>query len=617
MKYLLIGILSFVSLSCLLTACQEQTSWQEYYDLAVQSASAKEYEQAVSYYKEAIVSAPKATESYIGLADTYLAMEDLDDALDTLRIGMKKTKDKQLEARMTEVEKMKEPEYLMDYLDMTVDEVAAIWGDDFVFEDGLYMGGSKGFYYEDWRVPIEFFFTDYEETGEDIRQQSIELIDVWETEGITQNYMITDELPFSLTYPQLDDYGLGGELEEAFDLIDGSICFSSLEDELYVAYGWSVEQEKDPYMDTPSCVEIRRTNQDRETGPKRSWQQLYRNCIREYTGEYASELSVDTKVSRDRLRCSLIYLNDDDIPELWITGFLGLETGWLCTVSDGRLQKIEISQYKISYVERGNLLYSTDLAGDGLGSEQILSIEDGQFEVSFHAEYLADYYWKDGEEIYYEDYQRLLSNVFPMDDAITLEYETDGYTYDEIVSELRHSARGEMDWRSLYRSCIDEFMWEISDGYENLNDSMTHSYFHLLYLGSDSIPELWISSGFGYAGGRLYTVIEGEVVFADTNETSISYIERENRLLDSGGRMGFYYDEIYTIYDGQLVNMARGEISDEGGQENSYEWDGQSVSEADYQAGLAEEFDKTKAITLDYGSDGYSYGEIMRFLRWA
>lgn len=56
------------------------SGWQEQYDLGVRYLSEGNYEEAIITFAEVIKINPKCAEAYIGIADAYQAMGDLENA---------------------------------------------------------------------------------------------------------------------------------------------------------------------------------------------------------------------------------------------------------------------------------------------------------------------------------------------------------------------------------------------------------------------------------------------------------------------------------------------------------------------------------------------------------
>ena len=102
---------------------------------------------------------------------------------------------------------------------------------------------------------------------------------------------------------------------------------------------------------------------------------------------------------------ALIYVNDDDIPELVIdTGF---EAGGcqIMTFHDGATDVLQTSRLYFTYIERGNLL--NNCAGHmGYYYDYIYSIEDGKWVDVFSGEYSG--FADDGEPDYDEETGRYI-----------------------------------------------------------------------------------------------------------------------------------------------------------------------------------------------------------------
>ena len=165
----------------LLSGCDKEPTWQEFYDAGIQASEEENYEEAIVAFEEAIALDASHPEAYAALADVYLAKEDLEQALEVLQRGVEATNDETLKARVEEITvKLEElagpqkPEYMVEYLGMTVNEIAALWGEDYTVAPDLYLGGSKGIYYEDGRLPATFYFQDIFNNGVQ-RKESISL----------------------------------------------------------------------------------------------------------------------------------------------------------------------------------------------------------------------------------------------------------------------------------------------------------------------------------------------------------------------------------------------------------------------------------------------------------
>ena len=97
----------FIALALILGLCtcaQSATAtWQEQYDLGIRYLSEGNYREAIIAFNAAIEIDPKQVDVYMNLADAYIALGDLDSALQTLRDGYAATGDVRLQARIDEL----------------------------------------------------------------------------------------------------------------------------------------------------------------------------------------------------------------------------------------------------------------------------------------------------------------------------------------------------------------------------------------------------------------------------------------------------------------------------------------------------------------------------------
>ena len=134
----------------------------------------------------------------------------------------------------------------------------------------------------------------------------------------------------------------------------------------------------------------------------------------------------------------------------------------------------------------------------------------------------------------------------------------------------------------------------------------------LLYLDGDEIPELYIDYGFTYAGAKICTWDGKQVNFEYTGASDyLTYYEKENCFHTRGGRMDVYYDVIYQIKNGAIQEKARGdrEVLSYDPEEIRYSWNGENVSENQYNAALAAVFDESKAKDA-WKETNYNFYEI-------
>ena|GEM_PF-2761871 len=164
------------------------------------------------------------------------------------------------------------------------------------------------------------------------------------------------------------------------------------------------------------------------------WKQLYIDFINENLDSF------------EWATFSLVYLNDDNIPELWVDTGIGPLGPFLCTVTDNELDYWwEGWHTNLSYIERENVfVISTSHSSIYLETDEVYAIQDGKF-VLLHfgyygiedyqqaimpdAEDLVTYFW-DNIEVTELEYQNLLSTAF---DSSRARSDFGTYKYDEFI----------------------------------------------------------------------------------------------------------------------------------------------------------------------------------------
>lgn len=146
-------------------------------------------------------------------------------------------------------------------------------------------------------------------------------------------------------------------------------------------------------------------------------------------------------------------------------------------------------------------------------------------------------------------------------------------------------------WKHLYAQYIQE------------HDHLGVSQYQLIDLNNDAIPELLVDHTIIAYGSVLCTVSGNQLYTLHISSGGLSYLPQQNLCLDSGGRMDAYYDAIYTIGNGQFVQIHRGEytidyqkIGENGEPVCFCSWDEANLSKEDYSETLAAAFPKEEAI---------------------
>ena len=184
--------------------------------------------------------------------------------------------------------------------------------------------------------------------------------------------------------------------------------------------------------------------------------------------------------------------------------------------------------------------------------------------------------------------------IYPKEESI----EQEKFHVDPSKTERIYGAapilptRAENGWTSSYLNEIFS---------QDAPTDMTEVRF--LDINDDGQPELWLDYGYGYAGGEVFTTDGGTTDKVYLSHGAAYTIPGSNLLHTTGGHMGGYYDEIYKIENGKFATVAKGsygETEDQQTDENGeliyrYYWNGEDVSEEQYEQNRKELFDQDQA----------------------
>lgn len=145
------------------------------------------------------------------------------------------------------------------------------------------------------------------------------------------------------------------------------------------------------------------------------------------------------------------------------------------------------------------------------------------------------------------------------------------------------------EWKTAYINCL-----------ENDIDNSQYEY-TLIHINDDSIPELVMMGNCEAVGTMIGVYHNGKVELEQLNRTDFTYLPKENLLLDYGGNMGYYIDNIYSIQNNQLTLIAGGvrelkdeELSFDDENNYNYSWGSESVSPSVYYQKLNEVYDVSR-----------------------
>lgn len=206
-----------------------------------------------------------------------------------------------------------------------------------------------------------------------------------------------------------------------------------------------------------------------------------------------------------------------------------------------------------------------------------------------------------GEECPVESGYVVMPDNFSDDTCdLRLEWEEGGETY-SYETELSVEPGTAENWKDA----LIEYV-------QNDSDIENQQGYCLIYLDDDNIPEL-VEVGIGEAtGARLINYDNGTTSLTQLWRLGFTYIERGNLLNNANGNMGYYYDRIFSIVDGQMQEIATGKYYDESGEYiYEYEWNGEPVSEDEYYQNLNSVYDEDKAVEGFYSDDLLSAEEIV------
>lgn len=148
----------------------------------------------------------------------------------------------------------------------------------------------------------------------------------------------------------------------------------------------------------------------------------------------------------------LIYVDNDDIPELAVIGSCEAAGCKIVYYTNGQVKEQQLRRTYFSYIERENLLCNSEGLMDGY-YDVVYSILDGQMTVIAQGNYGAEdntdiqidetgkliykYYWN-GVEMSEEDYNISLNGVFDMNRAKPGYEYGQYYSYEEILALLEN-----------------------------------------------------------------------------------------------------------------------------------------------------------------------------------
>ncbi len=190
------------------------------------------------------------------------------------------------------------------------------------------------------------------------------------------------------------------------------------------------------YQDADSTANAQ-TDVPEDSQTDTAWKQAYADYIRN---------SYDQGVAGYQL----IYVDDDDIPELAVIGICEAAGSRIITYANGQIYEKQLCRTYFTYIERENLLCNSDGVMDGyydlvycIIDGQLTLIAEGNYGAEDHTNLQQDengnliykYFWN-GIEMTEEDYNSALNEVYDTSKA-KQGYELGAYdTVEEILEKL-------------------------------------------------------------------------------------------------------------------------------------------------------------------------------------
>lgn len=181
-------------------------------------------------------------------------------------------------------------------------------------------------------------------------------------------------------------------------------------------------------------------------------------------------------------------------------------------------------------------------------------------------------------------------------EAVTQAQTTQAATAATTQEAVPETTQVSDEWKDAYIDYLNESSSDNNEGYD------------LIYINDDNIPELVEVGKYESAGCRVVVYNNGSVQVTQLTRLSFTYIERGGLLCNAGGHMGYYFDIVYSLKNGELTMIDEGTYEDKGGVAQTdasgeyiydYTWNGNPVSKEEYKAMLNSVYDTSKAKSLE------------------
>ncbi len=338
----------------------------------------------------------------------------------------------------------------------------------------------------------------------------------------------------------------------------------------------------------------------------------------------------------DTYEYDLIYLDDDDIPELYIDTQVMAGGTWLITCYNGKIQDVDTGEYDgLSYIERSGLIHISTGHGGGY-EDRIVKLKKGEFSILKSGYYsqmpdgndgVDEQYCWDGEEVTSEEYFTGIEKAY---DKTKEQVTTGQYTYHELYALLtgeESTTNKEMSAEEMYQAASDmigdrvglvygSYFWSFCKYEGNPADcfwgygDMSIPYTSITEVSGDTVMtggarikvvNPWILEVFEQDSAEIVYVYSGEISAIDEymRETGTPYIISDSDCVKIDDNMAF---------DSDVARLARNEIYARHGRKfkdpelqaffNNREWYHGTIEPEDFSEDLLNEVEKYNVLLL-------------------
>lgn len=183
-----------------------------------------------------------------------------------------------------------------------------------------------------------------------------------------------------------------------------------------------------------------------------NWKQLYIEKLKEFA---------DNEDNGYYPSAGLIFVDDDNIPELILLGADEASGNRVYTCGSGKLEELITSRLGFSYVERKNTFMNSD-GHMGYYYDILYTIEDGAWVLKESGSYEENYdnrnpetgyteytYYWDNNEVSAQQYRNNLERCYDSEDAVYIPYDYE-YSPSQLISDLESGNYATAKTLSLY-----------------------------------------------------------------------------------------------------------------------------------------------------------------------